>query len=225
MNAIGFIYLTTNLVNGKIYVGRHEFNRENKKYLGSGYKFRIALNKYGRENFKRKILRICYSEHELTIWEYIYIKKYHSQDRNIGYNIASGNVNTSEYNPAKLPEVRKKMSVAAKKRLSNPENHNLWGKHFSEESRRKMSENHADVSGKNNPMYGKHHTEETRRKMSESGKKKIFTEEHKKHLSEGQRRRLSRGKRFWINNGIIEKYDVFINDELPEGFVIGKIKK
>ena len=46
-----------------------------------------------------------------------------------------------------------------------------------ESTRKKLSENHADVSGKNNPMYGvpspmtgKHHTEEVRKKMSEKTK-------------------------------------------------------
>lgn len=34
------------------------------------------------------------------------------------------------------------------------EKHPMYGKHHSEESRRKMRENHANVSGKNNPMYG-----------------------------------------------------------------------
>ncbi len=39
------------------------------------------------------------------------------------------------------------------------------GKKHTEESRRNMSENHYDVSGKNNPMYGKKHSEEALRKM------------------------------------------------------------
>ena len=37
-----------------------------------------------------------------------------------------------------------------------------------------------------NCNLGKKHSEETRRKMSESGKRKIFTAEHKKHLSESK---------------------------------------
>jgi len=37
---------------------------------------------------------------------------------------------------------------------------------FSENSKIKMRENHADFSGKNNPQYGKKHTEETKMKIS-----------------------------------------------------------
>lgn len=235
MKAIGFIYLTTNLVNGKIYIGRHEFNKENKIYIGSGSKFRLALKKYGRENFKRKILRICHSEHELTIWEYVYIKKYHSQDKNIGYNIADGNVNTSKYNPTKLPEVRKKMMEINRRTTSDPDyrkrqseimkeyfkthpgtfcgkKHSeetkekirksrlgkpAWnkGKPASEEQKRKQSEKmKGKYKGEKSPLYGRHPSLEARRKMSESAKKKIFTEEHRRHLSEAQRRRFSKSK-------------------------------
>ena len=69
MTPIGFIYLTTNLVNGKIYIGKHEFSKHkkvNSTYLGSGELFKRAVKKYGKENFKRKILRLCYSLHELN---------------------------------------------------------------------------------------------------------------------------------------------------------------
>lgn len=167
MKPIGFIYLTTNLVNGKIYIGRHEFNKHNKIYLGSGKIFKLALEKYGEENFKRKILRLCFTEHELTIWEHVYIKKYHSQDKNIGYNIASGNVNTSDYNPTKLPEVRKKISG---------KNHYFYGKKHTEETKEKIRKK---LIGKNSPWYGKYHTEETKRKLSESHKNFYKTEKGK----------------------------------------------
>ena len=46
------------------------------------------------------------------------------------------------------------------------------GKILSEETKRKISENHADFSGKNHPLYGKHHSEETRKKISKSNKGK-----------------------------------------------------
>ena len=39
------------------------------------------------------------------------------------------------------------------------------GKKHTEETRKKMSENHYDCSGEKNPMFGKHFSEETKRKM------------------------------------------------------------
>ncbi len=48
------------------------------------------------------------------------------------------------------------------------ENHYLYGKHLSEETKQKLSEK---FKGENNPFYGKQHTEETKKKISESKKK------------------------------------------------------
>lgn len=50
------IYQTTNLVNGKIYIGQHQTYDVNDEYLGSGKILQQAIEKYGRENFKREIL-------------------------------------------------------------------------------------------------------------------------------------------------------------------------
>jgi NUMOD3 motif. len=46
------------------------------------------------------------------------------------------------------------------------EMHPMYGKNHSEETKRKISENHHDVSGENNPMYGKKHSDESKEKMS-----------------------------------------------------------
>lgn len=63
------VYKTTNLVNGKIYIGKHETNDINDGYLGSGNLIRRAIKKYGRENFKREILFECSSKEEMDIKE------------------------------------------------------------------------------------------------------------------------------------------------------------
>jgi len=51
------IYMTTNLINGKKYVGRcSKDERWDSGYLGSGVFLKQAIRKYGRENFERIIL-------------------------------------------------------------------------------------------------------------------------------------------------------------------------
>ena len=49
-----YIYRTTNLVNHKIYIG--VTNKNKGGYLGSGTHLKKAIERYGRENFKREIL-------------------------------------------------------------------------------------------------------------------------------------------------------------------------
>lgn len=50
-----FIYQTTNLINGYIYLGAHSGSKTDE-YLGSGKWLKAAIKKYGVENFKRTIL-------------------------------------------------------------------------------------------------------------------------------------------------------------------------
>jgi len=50
------VYKTTNIKNGKFYVGLHSTDDINDGYLGSGTYFQVALKKYGIENFKKEIL-------------------------------------------------------------------------------------------------------------------------------------------------------------------------
>ena len=196
MKPIGFVYLTTNIVNGKIYVGQHTITSGDWKYIGSGTLFKRALEKYGKENFKRKILRLCYSHKELNIWEHVYIVKYKSTDKRIGYNIAFGDILSSEHNVTKLPEIRKRiretqllkykngwkprvgkhLSEEAKEKISNKQKSHqskfgshLKGRIVSEEQRKRQSEK---MKGRVSPMKGRKHSEETKRKISETKLKK-----------------------------------------------------
>lgn len=60
-----YIYKTTNLINGKYYIGAHQSKSLEDEYLGSGTALRKAIRKYGRENFKREILFTCNSKKEM----------------------------------------------------------------------------------------------------------------------------------------------------------------
>lgn len=63
------IYKTTNLVNGKIYIGKHQTDNLDDNYLGSGKYLSRAIAKYGRENFKKEILFIFDNEIEMNAKE------------------------------------------------------------------------------------------------------------------------------------------------------------
>jgi len=53
-----YIYLTTNLISGKQYVGERSTNKipEEDKYIGSGNLFKIKVKEYGKNNFKKQII-------------------------------------------------------------------------------------------------------------------------------------------------------------------------
>lgn len=75
---------------------------------------------------------------------------------------------------------------------------------YTEETKRKISLNHADFSGSNHPRYGKTlseetkkkiglkssqkvHSEETKKKISEKLKGRVFSEEHKRNIGIGNK--------------------------------------
>ena len=54
---IGYIYITTNIINNKKYIGKRQKPEFDKNYKGSGRYLKNAINKYGIENFNTKILK------------------------------------------------------------------------------------------------------------------------------------------------------------------------
>lgn len=86
------IYETTNTINNKKYRGAHMTININDGYLGSGIIFKNAIKKYGKQNFKRKILCKCNSIDEMIEME----KKYVTQEwinNNDTYNLQTGGLN------------------------------------------------------------------------------------------------------------------------------------
>jgi hypothetical protein len=63
------IYKTTNKVNGKFYIGKHQTKNLDDGYFGSGKHLRNAINKYGLENFDKEILFIFDKESEMNAKE------------------------------------------------------------------------------------------------------------------------------------------------------------
>ena len=81
-------------------------------------------------------------------------------------------------------EHKKNISKSAKERYKKYK-HPMLGRKHTQEAKDKISVvNKGNVS----PMKGKHPSKETRKKMSESGKKKIFSEEHKKNLIKAKKK-------------------------------------
>lgn len=83
-----FIYKTTNLLNGKIYIGQTSKNKPD--YFGSGPIILKAIKKYGKENFVRTTLEECTTKDQLNIREKYWISLLNSTDRKTGYNISTG---------------------------------------------------------------------------------------------------------------------------------------
>ena len=153
-----YVYITTNKINGMKYIGQHSGEIDDN-YLGSGVKLKNAIKKYGKENFFKEILYIASSEKELNEKEKEFISKYNAVNDSEFYNIAPGG---EGYNVKDLSEENYKIWYA--KCLEGNQKRDTSYMQTAE-YKEKMSKS---TSGEKNGMYGKHHTEEAKKKMSEN---------------------------------------------------------
>lgn len=192
MGKKSIVYLIDNLINNKIYIGKHSTTipHDMKNYWGSSELLNNAIEKYGKENFKRYTLFIYKTEEEA------YQKEAEIVDENfIGrkdtYNCRTG----GDGSYICSEETKKKMSET-KTGKNNPqfgkrgEKSPNYGRIFSEEHRRNISKNSPDRSGVNNPNWGKTHSEKTKKKMSEKTKGENHPL-HGKHLTEETKKKIS----------------------------------
>jgi hypothetical protein len=84
---IGYIYKTTNKVNGFVYIGQHKCNFFDRKYRGSGTIFKEALDEYGWGNFTTELVCWASTVGELNKLEKFWIKEHKGQKI---YNMAAG---------------------------------------------------------------------------------------------------------------------------------------
>jgi group I intron endonuclease len=191
------VYLVTNKIDGKQYVGQttktlearwfdHIQTRKNPscKYLYS------AVQKHGVESFEIETLVIVNSKEEMDRYERGLIKALGTKVP-FGYNLtdggdgAQGFVFTDEQRrKISLGLMGRKMSDKARQKLleRNKENKFFFGHKLSAEHRRLLLEHNT----------GKKASLETREKMAIAHAGKRHTEETKQRMREAQQRRLER---------------------------------
>jgi group I intron endonuclease len=67
------VYLTTNKINGKIYIGVHSTHDLHDGYIGSGTVLKSAFEKYGKHNFSRVVLHYCLTREHAYKWESVIV--------------------------------------------------------------------------------------------------------------------------------------------------------
>lgn len=154
MKQYNYIYKITNLINGKIYIGKHSTDDLDDGYMGSSRTLKLEFSAVGKQHFEKEVLVFSNDENELADLERHYITVLNATDPDVGYN---RQINSSRSNSDKI-----------KGRY-----HPMYGKCHQEETKQKISESlKGKFAGVNHPMYGRHfqQSEETKLKISESAK-------------------------------------------------------
>jgi group I intron endonuclease len=196
----GIIYRARNVMNNKVYIGQTiKTLRERKKehifsaLYGIDTYFYSAIKKYGKENFKWKVIEKIYNKKQLDNKEKYWIRFYKSNNSEYGYNLTSGGKSGGHLNESTRnkigsrhkgkivsEETRTKMSLAQKGRIISEETRKKMslsriGTHRSPECCKNISEGKKAKHLVNSP--------ERRKQISEFNKGKHLSEETKKKIS------------------------------------------
>jgi group I intron endonuclease len=157
------IYITTNILNNKRYIGKDSKN--NPKYIGSGTLLLEDIKKYGRENFKKEILEYCNNNEELHLRESYWIQKYKAVESNDFYNLVdfSAGWNLSKLGIEKYNFIKEKISKGKTGKTPNIKNKEIKNKRISQKTKGKPKPKDFSnkISGPRKPM-----SEETKQKIS-----------------------------------------------------------
>ena len=216
------IYQITNLLNGKIYIGKHETTNIDDDYMGSGKLIKRAMKKYGIENFKKEILFDFETEAEMNSKE----KEIVNEDfllRGDVYNLMPGGSGGFSYAMEKwralqTDEAYKKFfSDKQKERWIDPGYRskiskimsNVWSNPTHKSKVKtgliKYYETHPGT------FLGKHHSEESKNKIS---KKRIGKVDGDKNPSYGKH---------WFMNPFTGESHMFKSGDEPNGWVRGRV--
>ena len=204
----GYIYMTTNLINGKKYIGEHRSEQIDPYYYGSGTILKEAMRKYGKHNFKCDILEWCETESELHSREIYWISYYNAVESDDFYNLDVGGAGTHLVSA----EASSRMSSAKKgctpwnkgKTMSNEfckkvseslMGRKSWAKgltkeddprvakfshKLSDETKKLLGDLHRGVPSK---LKGRTLSDEHCKKISDAKRGIQFSDDHKKKLS------------------------------------------
>lgn len=185
------IYKTTNLVNGKFYIGKHQTKDLNDGYMGSGKFLKRAIKKYGLDNFYKEVLHVCESEKQMNIFEKILVVP----DPELNYNLCDGGKGGWSYLNRTGQNITENSRAANRKTMleiihpivNHPSKLSTKLKSLQKANKRKQE------LYPQGAFYGKKHTVEWRQNQSA-----VMKEKQKGHLN-------SQYGTCWITNGVENK--------------------
>lgn len=222
-NEYHFCYVVINKINGKLYFGKHSTPKLEDGYIGSGKGIKLAIRKYGNENFQRIELAFCDSSELAYDLESVLIDKEIIKCRNTynrelgGYGWPTGIDNPSH---RMSEETKRKIGIAVSGRKHKKESIELMKK---VSKGRKMSENCMKAMKiKNSREYQLYNPDGVLTKIKNMNE---FCQD--KDLDPNEMRKVNKGirsnHRGWTKNGIYKQWkfkdgngNIFITKNLEE---------
>ena len=218
------VYKITNKFNNKVYIGAHRTTDLNDNYTGSGKLIKSAIEKYGLENFHKKILKEFNSEKEMFEYEKLIVNKNFVNSKNT-YNIAIGGKGSWDYaNSTISPELRSEISKKGANKLKQLLKNNEFNKEF-----RKSISIGLKNSEKRKNYFKSDKFKEHKNKFSSNGCCAALSEKSNKKriktfkiINHQQGDKNSNYGKSWYYNLELKQSKPFLPDEVPYGWIKGR---
>jgi hypothetical protein len=203
------IYKTTNLLNGKYYIGMHSTNNLDDGYMGSGRRLRYSINKHGEDNHKVEILEFVETREELIAreTEIVNLNEIAKVDC---MNLKAG----GQGGFISVEQQRHRSECAGKANAERLKTDDEYRERFLKRMSKQMKEQHKlgkMKSGKDVfDWTDKKHCDETLHKIRESKK------------GQGKGETNSQFGSCWITNGI-ENKKIMRGNKIPYGWRLGRV--
>jgi len=205
---MNYLYQITNLINNKIYIGVHKTNNIDDNYMGSGSAIKLAINKYGIENFKKDILEF-FDTYEAALLEEEEIVDKDFIIRDDVYNLRIGGVGGFEH-INNVPVKERKNVKELKRKIASGELKVGGSDNWTDEGRRRIIE----VARKNAPLANA---------LANTPKSRIKRKNTYKEINHQAGLNNSQYGRYWISNIETKEIRRINKDNLiPVGWVRGK---
>ena len=191
------VYIHTNKINGKKYIGQTCRTPEERWNNGFGYisstYFFSAIKKYGWNNFEHRIVAHNLTKEQADNLERFLIKRLKTTNSSFGYNLCDGGSRGKQNEatrikmsqkqkgrkyPPRSKEYREKISKAQKKRLSDPTKNPMYGKkrpdtaEFNRRTKKGKKQTAEHILKRVLKNTGQHRTKEVKERMSEAAKRR-----------------------------------------------------
>jgi len=187
-----YVYKTTNLLNGKIYVGVHKSKDIfSDKYIGSGYALKQAIDKYGYNNFRRDIIA-CFDQYEKAFeLEEIIVDKDFINRKDV-YNLVVGGKGFYFEKKEDHPMYGKNLSKDHKRFLSDLRKQDWKNPEYKDNmisKRRTFCSTPEGLESVTKAAHALWENPESVSKMKETRRKLYKTEEYKERASKAAKKR------------------------------------
>ena len=140
-----YVYKTTNLITGLIYIGKHESKHLfDSDYYGSGYKIKAAIKEHGIHNFVCEPLYYSFTKADALNQEITLIALYESRNPLIGYNVHKGGNGwcCTSHRPETIEKLRKNHYNNTQPEINQKRSVKLKGKKHSTERLEAIKQGH-----------------------------------------------------------------------------------